>query len=192
MKPIKYLTEQEAEKVLSSFWEGDPFYTRNRTIVVFALNTGLRVSELTGLNVGDVVNGRIRKELKVRKEVAKGRRERIIPLNEKARESIRDLLDFNEKCGYSQGDNDPLFVSKQRKRLSPRQVENVIKQLKKDSEIDVDMTPHTLRHSFATRLRKKGVDLRVIQTLLGHKKLATTEIYTGVDREDLEKAVNLI
>lgn len=192
MKPIKYLTEKEVEKVLSSFWEEDPFYTRNRTIVIFALNTGLRVSELTGLNVGDVVNGRIRKELKVRREIAKGKRERIIPLNEKAREAIRDLLDFNEESGYSQGDNDPLFVSKQRKRISPRQVENVIKQLKKDSEIDVDMTPHTLRHSFATRVYNATGNLRIVQTLLGHSSIKTTEIYTHVRREDLEKAVSLI
>ena len=84
MKPIKYLTEKEVEKVLSSFWEGDPFYIRNKALVIFALNTGLRVSELTGLNVGDVTNGRIKRELKVRKEVAKGKKERIIPLNEKA------------------------------------------------------------------------------------------------------------
>lgn len=192
MKSIKYLTEQEAEKVLSSFWEEDPFYTRNRTIVIFALNTGLRVSELTGLNVGDVVNGRIKRELKVRKEIAKGKRERIIPLNEKARGSIRDLLDFNEECGYSQGNNDPLFVSKQRKRISPRQVENVIKQLKKDSEIEVDMTPHTLRHSFATRVYNKTGNLKIVQTLLGHSSIKTTEIYLHVGREDLEKAVNLI
>lgn len=192
MKPIKYLTEKETEKVLSSFYVDDPFYIRNRAIVIFALNTGLRVSEFTGLNVGDVVNGRIRRELKVRKEIAKGKRERIIPLNEKAREAIKDLLEFNEQRGYSQYNDDPLFVSKKRKRLSSRQVENIIEQLRKDSEIDVDMTPHTLRHSFATRLRKKGADLRVIQTLLGHKNLATTQIYTWVDKEDLEKAVNLL
>jgi len=192
MKAIKYLTEQETEKVLSSFWEEDPFYTRNRTIVIFALNTGLRVSELTGLNVGDVLNGRIKKELRVRKEIAKGKRERIIPLNEKAREAIRGLLDFNEEKRYSQEKGDPLFISRRRKRITSRQVENIIEQLRQDSDIDVDMTPHTLRHSFATRLRKKGADLRVIQTLLGHKKLATTEIYTGVDREDLAKAVNLL
>ena len=79
MKSIKYLTEQETEKVLSSFWKEDPFYTRNRTIVIFALNTGLRVSELTGLNVGDVVNGRIKKELKIRREIAKGKREQSKP-----------------------------------------------------------------------------------------------------------------
>jgi len=192
MKPIKYLTEQETEKVLSSFWEGDPFYIRNKTIVIFALNTGLRVSELTGLNVGDVVNGRIKKELKVRKEIAKGKRERIIPLNEKARESIRELLDFNEECGYSQGSNDPLFISKQRKRISPRQIENIIKQLKKDSEIEVDMTPHTLRHSFATRVYNKTGNLKIVQTLLGHSSIKTTEIYLHVGREDLQKAVNLI
>jgi len=192
MKPIKYLTEKETEKVLSSFWEGDPFYTRNKTIVVFALNTGLRVSELTGLNVGDVLNGRIKRELKVRKEVAKGKRERIIPLNEKARGSIRELLDFNEESGYSQESNDPLFVSKQRKRISPRQVENIIKQLKQDSEIEVDMTPHTLRHSFATRIYNKTGNLKIVQTLLGHSSIKTTEIYLHVGREDLAKAVSLI
>jgi len=192
MKSIKYLTEEETEKVLSSFWEGDPFYSRNKTIVIFALNTGLRVSELTGLNVGDVLNGRIKKELKVRKEVAKGKKERIIPLNKKAREAIRDLLDFNEECEYSQGNNDPLFVSKQRKRISPRQVENIIKQLKQDSEIEVDMTPHTLRHSFATRIYNKTGNLKIVQTLLGHSSIKTTEIYLHVGREDLAKAVNLI
>ena len=192
MKPIKYLTEQETEKVLSSFWTDDPFYTRNEAIVVFALNTGLRVSELTGLNVRDVLNGHIKKELKVREEIAKGKRERIIPLNEKARKAIRDLLDFNEKKGYRREKENPLFVSKMERRITSRQVENIIKQLREDSEIDVDMTPHTLRHSFATRLMKKGAGLRVIQTLLGHKNLSTTEIYTHVDREDLEKAVNLI
>ncbi len=192
MKPIKYLTEQETEKVLSSFWTDDPFYTRNKALVVFALNTGLRVSELTGLNVRDVLNGHIKKELKVRKGIAKGKRERIIPLNEKARKAIRDLLDFNEKKGYRREKENPLFVSKRRRRITSRQVENIIKQLREDSEIDVDMTPHTLRHSFATRLMKKGAGLRVIQTLLGHKNLSTTEIYTHVDREDLEKAVNLI
>lgn len=192
MRPVKYLTDQEVKKVLSSFWIDDPFYARNKAIVVFALNTGLRVSELTGLDVGDVLNGHIRKELEVRKEIAKGKRERIIPLNEKARKAIEDLLEFNEKKGYTVSENAPLFISRRGTRISSRQVENIIKRLREDSEIDITMTPHTLRHSFATRLRKKGADLRVIQTLLGHKNLATTQIYTWVDREDLEKAVNLI
>ena len=192
MKPVKYLTDKEVEKVLSSFWVDDPFHVRNRAIVIFALNTGLRVSELTGLDVGDVLNGHIRKELEVRKEIAKGRRERMVPLNEKARQAITDLLDFNEQRGYSVGKDDPLFVSRTGNRITSRQVENIIKRLRENSEIEVDMTPHTLRHSFATRLRKKGVDLRVIQTLLGHKSLSTTQVYTWVDREDLERAVNLI
>lgn len=192
MRPVKYLTDQEVKKVLSSFWVDDPFYIRNRAIVVFALNTGLRVSELTGLNVGDVLNGHIKKELRVRKEIAKGKRERIIPLNEKARKAIEELLDFSEERGYKVEKDTPLFVSRRGKRITSRQVENIIKRLREDSEIDINMTPHTLRHSFATRLRKKGADLRVIQTLLGHKNLATTQIYTWVDREDLEKAVNLI
>ena len=70
--------------------------------------------------------------------------------------------------------------------------ENIIEQLGKDSEIDVDMTPHTLRHIFATRVYNKTRNLRVVQTLLGHTAIKTTEIYTHVGREDLEKAVNLI
>jgi len=113
-------------------------------------------------------------------------------LNEKAREAIRELLDFNEECGYSQGNSDPLFVSKQRKRISSRQVENIIKQLKRDSEIDVDMTPHTLRHSFATRVYNKTGNLKIVQTLLGHSSIKTTEVYLHVGREDLQKAVSLI
>lgn len=192
MRPVKYLTDQEIKKVLSSFWVDDPLYMRNRAMVIFALNTGLRVSEFTGLNVGDVFNGHIKKELRVRKEIAKGKRERIIPLNEKARQAIGELLDFSEERGYKLEKDAPLFVSRRGKRITSRQVENIVKRLREDSEIDINMTPHTLRHSFATRLRKKGADLRVIQTLLGHKNLATTQIYTWVDREDLEKAVNLI
>jgi len=192
MRPVKYLTDQEIKKVLSSFWVDDPFYARNKAIVVFALNTGLRVSELIGLNVGDVLNGHIKKELRVRKEITKGKRERIVPLNEKARQAINELLDFNEEKGYPLEKDNPLFVSRRGTRITSRQVENIIKRLREDSEIDISMTPHTLRHSFATKLRKKGADLRVIQTLLGHKNLATTQIYTWVDREDLEKAVNLI
>ncbi len=192
MKPIKYLTEQEMEKVLSSFWIDDPCLVRNRALVIFSLNSGLRVGELTSLNIGDVFNGHVKKELTIRKEIAKGRRERTVPLNVKARNVIGELLDFNEKRGYGRGENDPLFVSRRGRRITPRQVENIIKQLREDSEIEVEMTPHTLRHTFATRLRKKGADLRVIQTLLGHKNLATTQIYTWVDREDLEKAVSLL
>ena len=192
MKLIKYLTEQEIERVLSSFWVDDPFYIRNRAIVIFALNTGLRVSELTGLNVGDILNGHIKRELKIRKEIAKGKKERIIPLNEKERKAIKDLLAFNEEKGYPLKEKDPLFVSKRGKRITSRQVENIIKQLREDSEIDVDMTPHTLRHSFATRLYKKTGNLRVVQTLLGHSSIKTTEIYTHVGREDLREAVNLL
>lgn len=192
MKTIKYLTEKETQRVLSSFWIDDPCLVRNEALVIFSLNTGLRVGELTSLNIGDVFNGHIRKELTIRKEITKGKRERTIPLNMKARSAISELLDFNEKRGYGRGENDPLFVSKRGKRITPRQVENIIKQLREDSDIEVEMTPHTLRHTFATRLRKKGADLRVIQTLLGHKNLSTTEVYTGVDREDLEKAVSLL
>lgn len=191
MKTIRYLTEQEIEKVLSSFWIDDPCLVRNRALVIFSLNTGLRLAETTSLNIGDVFNGHIKKELTIRKEIAKGKRKRTIPLNVKARNVISELLGFNEKRGYGRGESDPLFVSKRGRRITSRQVENIIKQLREDSEIDVEMTPHTLRHAFATRLRKKGADLRVIQTLLGHKNLST-QIYTWVDREDLQKAVNLI
>ena len=128
----------------------------------------------------------------MRKEIAKGKRERIVPLNKKAQNIINDLLAFNEENGYPLSKNDPLFGSKKRKRLSPRQVERIIKQLRDDSDIDVAMTPHRLRHSFATRVYSKTRNLRVVQTLLGRASIKTTEIYTHVRREELEKAVNLI
>lgn len=192
MKAIKYLTDEEVERILSSFWQDDPYLVRNRSLVILALNTGLRVSELTGLNVGDVENGHIKRELKVRAKIAKGGRERVVPLNKKARGAIADILEFNQEKGYPLDKKAALFVSKKGGRITSRQVQNIIKQLREDSELDVEMTPHTLRHTFATRVYKKTGNLRIVQTLLGHSSIKTTEIYTHVGREDLEQAVSLI
>lgn len=192
MKLIKYLTDEEQDKLLSSLFPDDPFYERNKAFISLALNTGLRVSELTGLNIGDVINGHIKKELKVRGEIAKGKKERTIPLNKKAREAIKIALDFNQGRGYPTGQKDPLFISKKKTRLTSRQVQNIIKDVREIAEIDVNITPHSLRHTFATRVYKKTGNLRVVQTLLGHSSIQTTEIYTHVRREDLQEAVNLL
>ena len=94
MTPIRYLTEQEMEKVLSLFWIDDPFYTCNKFIVIFCLNTVLRVSELTGFDVGDVFNGHVKKELRMRKKASKETRERTLPMNETARKATRELFNF--------------------------------------------------------------------------------------------------
>lgn len=189
---VKCLTAAEEKLILSSFCESDPFCIRNKAMVVFVLNTGLRVSEVTGLNVSDVMSGHIKKRLVVRREIAKGGKERNIALNNKAQEALKSLLDFNEEKGYPQGENDPLFISKQSKRITPRQVQNIMRQLQEDSGVDIHLTPHVLRHTFATRLLKGGVDLRRIQALLGHESLATTQIYTWPDQEDLEEAVSVL
>ena len=98
MKTIKYLMPEEVKKVVSSV-KGN-FERRDKALIILAINTGLRVSELCGLNVSDILNGEIKRELKVRKEIAKGRRESVIPFNDRARNSIAEILSFNKEKGY--------------------------------------------------------------------------------------------
>ncbi|MFQ5901477.1 MAG: tyrosine-type recombinase/integrase [Thermodesulfobacteriota bacterium] len=187
MKTVKYLTNQEVKRLLNQV--AGTFAKRDKALITLAINTGLRVAELTGLNVSDVLNGSIKRELKVRKEIAKGKRERIIPLNDRAREAVEDILAFNKEKGYPVTPDSPLLQSRKHCRLTPGQVWRIVKGASVKAKLDISASPHTLRHSFATGVLKKTNNLRVVQTLLGHSNVSTTCIYTHPSREELSSAV---
>lgn len=188
---INYLTDPEIGILLSSVSGSKGFKSRNRAIITLLLKTGLRASELVGLNVTDVKNGAsIREEIALRPEIAKGGRPRLVPLNNQARQAIKQILSFNEKMGHPTKDEDPLIWSRNHNRLTRVQLWQILSDIQKKIGLNVRLSPHTLRHTFATKVYKQTGNLRVTQTLLGHASISTTEIYTHVNREDLRQAVS--
>lgn len=149
---------------------------RDAAILELFYSSGIRLAELAALDVKDFdfFNETVR-------VFGKGSKERICPLGNPATEAIHRYRNF---AGVVEG---ALFISKLRKRLSTRSVSNVIKKYHELSGIPVDVSPHKLRHSFATHLLDNGADLRSVQTLLGHASLSTTQIYTHVSIERLKQ-----
>lgn len=158
---------------------GDPRTVRDRALLELAYASGLRVSELVGLNLGDVdaVGGLLR----VR---GKGRRERIVPVG---RTALDCLARHAAGRGPSRPDA-PLFRNPRGGRLSARTVQRAVRARLGDAARGLGVTPHALRHSFATHMLDAGADLRAIQELLGHRSLASTEVYTHVSRARLRAA----
>jgi integrase/recombinase XerC len=146
---------------------------RDRAILELLYSSGLRVGELSGLNVEDV-----NLEEGLVKVMGKGRKERIVPVGSKAREALRSYL--VEKMLQKKSDK-ALFVSRNGKRLDPRGIRRIVRKYSLALGIEGKVSPHTLRHTFATHLLQSGADLRVIQELLGHASLSTTQKYTHLD-----------
>ncbi len=146
---------------------------RDRAILELLYSSGLRVGELSGLNVEDV-----NLDEGLVKVMGKGRKERIVPVGSKAREALRSYL--VEKMLQKKSDK-ALFVSRNGKRLDPRGVRRIVRKYSLALGIEGKVSPHTLRHTFATHLLQSGADLRVIQELLGHASLSTTQKYTHLD-----------
>jgi integrase/recombinase XerC len=144
---------------------------RDRAILELLYSSGLRVSELVGLN-----SNQIDLDLGIVKVMGKGRKERIVPVGMKAVESLKAYL--NERGGLK--GEEPLFVNSVGGRLSARSVGRLIKKYTKHSGIFRKVSPHSLRHTFATHLLDAGADIREIQEMLGHSSLSTTQRYTHV------------
>lgn len=150
---------------------------RDTAILELFYSCGLRISELTGLDVGDVdfVSSTAR-------VTGKGAKQRIVPVGGPA---MRAIQQYRQQAGVSDG---PLFVSKVRGRITQQAIDQLLKKYLKHSSIPFRISPHKLRHTFATHLLDAGADLRSVQTLLGHASLSTTQIYTHVTKERLRKA----
>lgn len=152
---------------------------RDAAILELFYSSGLRLSELASLEVRDVDT--FTESVRV---LGKGRKERIVPVGSLALEAIQK---YRQAAGVHTG---PLFINKSRRRLSTRSVWLSLKRYLAFAEIPQNISPHKLRHSFATHLLDAGADLRSVQALLGHASLSTTQIYTHVSVERLKKAYN--
>ena len=175
-----FLTLKEMETILSAPNTRNPAGIRDRAILELLYATGIRVSELVGLKTQDV-----NLESGFLKCYGKGGKERIVPLGRTAKEFVERYL---EKRRLRNEKSEALFLgSKQAgERLSRQAVWQMIKKYTKQVRIRKEITPHTFRHSFATHLLERGADLRVVQELLGHADIATTQIYTHISRDHLK------
>jgi integrase/recombinase XerC len=176
----QFLTLNEAFNLMEAPNGNDYLSVRDKAILETFYSTGIRVSELVRLNLPDVdfINGVI-------KVYGKGKKERISPIGDKALRAIKIWLDKRITKGF--GAKTPLFLNKRGRRITERSVDRIIKKYAFKAKIFKNLSPHTLRHTFATHLLEKGADLRAVQELLGHANLSTTQIYTHVTAQRLKK-----
>ncbi|MFC1632416.1 tyrosine recombinase XerC [Candidatus Omnitrophota bacterium] len=155
---------------------------RDRAILETLYSTGIRVNELVGLNIArvDFIGGII-------KVYGKGKKERLVPIGDKALRAIRAYLDQQPQ---EKKDTRALFLNKNNQRLTDRGVQNIFNKYIQRTSLKENISPHTMRHSFATHLLDQGADLRSVQELLGHASLSTTQIYTHITTEHLKSVYN--
>lgn len=159
-----------------------PYPLRDKAIFELIYATGIRCSELVNIKITDVSF-----EEKVIRILGKGRKERMVLFGSKAKEKLERYLSIERPTLLKNGDQVYLFLNYAGGQLTTRSVQRTFEMFKRFLNIDRKLTPHKIRHSFATHLLMEGVDLRIIQELLGHKTIATTEIYTHVSSQQLAK-----
>ena len=161
-------------------WEGQ----RNKTIVEVLFSCGLRVSELVNLRLSDLYL-----DERFVRVLGKGRKERLVPISDSAVRQLR--LWFDDRChmDIKPGEEDYVFLNRRGAHLTRTMILIMIKRLGAEAGITKTISPHTLRHSFATALLEGGADLRAIQAMLGHESIGTTEIYTHIDTRTLREEI---
>lgn len=168
--------------------EEDPIALRDLAMVEFMYGTGVRVSELCRLNIGDLDFAR--QTVTIR---GKGNKQRVVPFGESAVRALKRWMDVGRPViadhGHHKDADQAVFLGKRGGRIDPRQVRTVVHQAT-STVTGGDVSPHALRHSAATDVLEGGADLRVVQEMLGHASLATTQIYTHVDSERLKAVFN--
>jgi integrase/recombinase XerC len=179
----RFLEYEEVKRLLETppteSWLG----ARDRAILETLYSTGVRVSELVGLNMDDI--DFLSEVIHIR---GKGKKERITPISSSALQAIQHYMEFRNKRAQNNGhfDSKVLFVNKHGHRLSTRSVRRKMDKYLKAAGLDPAISPHTLRHSFATHMLNNGADLRSVQELLGHQSLSTTQVYTHLTTRKLK------
>lgn len=173
-----FLTEEEVRKLIETALpkdDSDERGLRDRAILEMFYSSGIRISELTALNSDDIdfISG-------IAKVMGKGKKERIVPVGDSALSAIRAYSERKKKETLA------LFLNKNGTRITTRGVRGIVEKYLRAAGIRHGVSPHTLRHSFATHLLNRGADLRSVQELLGHANLSTTQIYTHLTTEKLK------
>ncbi len=180
----EYLSVEEVDMMEAAIdlskWEGQ----RNKAIIETLFSCGLRVSELVNLKKSDLFE-----EEKFVRILGKGSKERLVPISTKALKEIHLWYVDRNLMKIKPGEEDYVFLNRRGAHLTRTMILIMIKRTAEDAGIKKTISPHTLRHSFATVLLKGGADLRVIQALLGHEDIGTTEIYTHVETSDLRRTI---
>lgn len=173
----KVMTVEELNRILNA-----DLSKEEKLIVELLYGCGLRVSELINLKINSIDS-----ESKYVQCYGKGSKERIVPFGEKAKDALKKYLKFRDiiLLKYNMKDFKYLFIKENGKRLTRQDVYNFIK--KQGEKIHKHISPHTLRHSFATHLLENGADLRIVQELLGHSDVSTTQLYTHITKKRLKE-----
>ncbi|MCL4139649.1 UNVERIFIED_CONTAM: hypothetical protein GTU68_035364 [Idotea baltica] len=179
------LSEEEINQLILAIDLSHPQGERNRTILETMYSCGLRVSELINLKISDLFfeEGFI-------KVTGKGNKERFVPIHYNAQKYITIYIDkIRTHLKPNKGFEDTLFLNRRGKGLTRQMIFTILKDLSVKINMNKNISPHTLRHSFATHLLKNGADLRAIQQMLGHESITTTEVYVHLDNSYLKEVV---
>lgn len=176
-----YLPVDDIFRLLDSIKTDTLAGIRNRAIFETLYSSGIRVSELEGLDVFDVDFTKC-----LIRVVGKGNKERIVPIGKKAVATIKEYRRrLQSEAGIAEEDNGPLFLNKDHGRLTSRSIARILNKTARECGLLIPVSPHALRHTYATHMLDAGADLRVVQELLGHKSLSTTQKYTHVSIDRL-------
>lgn len=181
----KFLNDSEMDKLFNACMDETPLNQRDKLIIELLYATGLRVSELVNIKIKDMDI----KE-KIIKVLGKGSKERIVIYNNHTSEALNKYLNdgYNELNKKNSG---YLIINKDGDKLSERYVRNIINKLVRKAGLNIKISPHTIRHTFATDMLEEGADLVTVKELLGHESLNTTSIYTHITNEQIKKTYNM-
>ena len=184
-KPLpSFLGKKEAVRLLDAPDDDTPTGLRDRAILEVLYASGVRLAEIEGMNIGDVYRGR--REILVR---GKGNKERWTLYGEPAEAALDNYLtNGRPHFALESEDDEPLFVNRYGGRLSRRSIEKIVSNYAARAGLKEGIHPHTLRHSFASHMLEGDADLRVIQDLLGHSSVATTQVYTHITKQEARRA----
>lgn len=176
------LSINEVDMLLNSLTLDTPLEMRNKAIIELLYSSGLRVSELINLRFND-----LRSDIGILQIYGKGNKERLVPVGETALDAINYYVEYGRNKLSNAKSKDYLFLNHHGEPLTRQAVFNIIKEKALNAGITKPISPHKLRHSFASHLLERGLDLRMIQEMLGHEDISTTEIYTHINNTKLRE-----
>lgn len=180
------LSIEEVDSLINTVDRTDEYGTRDRAILEFLYSTGARISEMIGVRIGDLYL-----DEKIVRLFGKGRKERYVPISQTALNYCERYIENARPKLLQYKQNNILFLNRFGNKLSRMGCWKIIDKYAQQSGIKSHVSPHTLRHSFATHLLQGGANLRIVQELLGHSSISTTQIYTNIDRNYLKEVHSL-